>query len=251
MLYFIGIALIAFLYSIVGHAGASGYIACMVIFDKPVSLIKPTALILNLAASTLNSIRFCGDGHLKKYTLVNFLIPILLVSIPSTIVGGNLNITDTLLRYFLSLILFLSGIRFLITSLIIKNNTITDYKLPSKIVIFFTGSILGLLSGITGTGGGIFLTPLSILLKWMPLKTTAAASSVFIFFNSLVGIITWQTINNFSKIIFTSNIFLHLIVVLFFAFCGSSLGSRTFDDNFIKKIISFILFLASFKLAFA
>ena len=251
MLYFIGIALIAFLYSIVGHAGASGYIACMVIFDEPVSLIKPTALILNLAASTLNSIRFCGDGHLKKYTLVNFLIPILLVSIPSTIVGGNLNITDTLLRYFLSLILFLSGIRFLITSLIIKNNTITDYKLPSKIVIFFTGSILGLLSGITGTGGGIFLTPLSILLKWMPLKTTAAASSVFIFFNSLVGIITWQTINNFSKINFTSNIFLHLIIVLFFAFCGSSLGSRTFDDNFIKKIISFILFLASFKLAFA
>ena len=251
MLYFIGIALIAFLYSIVGHAGASGYIACMVIFDKPVSLIKPTALILNLAASTLNSIRFCGDGHLKKYTLVNFLIPILLVSIPSTIVGGNLNITDTLLRYFLSLILFLSGIRFLITSLIIKNNTITDYKLPSKIVIFFTGSILGLLSGITGTGGGIFLTPLSILLKWMPLKTTAAASSVFIFFNSLVGIITWQTINNFSKINFTSNIFLHLIIVLFFAFCGSSLGSRTFDDNFIKKIISFIIFLASFKLAFA
>ena len=251
MLYFIGIALIAFLYSIVGHAGASGYIACMAIFDEPVSLIKPTALILNLAASTLNSIRFCGDGHLKKYTLVNFLIPILLVSIPSTIVGGNLNITDTLLRYFLSLILFLSGIRFLITSLIIKNNTITDYKLPSKIVIFFTGSILGLLSGITGTGGGIFLTPLSILLKWMPLKTTAAASSVFIFFNSLVGIITWQTINNFSKINFTSNIFLHLIVVLFFAFCGSSLGSRKFDDNFIKKIISFILFLASFKLAFA
>ena len=251
MLYFIGIALIAFLYSIVGHAGASGYIACMVIFDKPVSLIKPTALILNLAASTLNSIRFCGDGHLKKYTLFNFLIPILLVSIPSTIVGGNLNITDTLLRYFLSLILFLSGIRFLITSLIIKNNTITDYKLPSKIVIFFTGSILGLLSGITGTGGGIFLTPLSILLKWMPLKTTAAASSVFIFFNSLVGIITWQTINNFSKIDFTSNIFLDLIVVLFFAFCGSSLGSRKFDDNFIKKIISFILFLASFKLAFA
>ena len=251
MLYFIGIALIAFLYSIVGHAGASGYIACMVIFDKPVSLIKPTALILNLAASTLNSIRFCGDGHLKKDTLFNFLIPILLVSIPSTIVGGNLNITDTLLRYFLSLILFLSGIRFLITSLIIKNNTITDYKLPSKIVIFFTGSILGLLSGITGTGGGIFLTPLSILLKWMPLKTTAAASSVFISFNSLVGIITWQTINNFSKIDFTSNIFLHLIVVLFFAFCGSSLGSRKFDDNFIKKIISFILFLASFKLAFA
>ena len=251
MLYFIGIALIAFLYSIVGHAGASGYIACMVIFDKPVSLIKPTALILNLAASTLNSIRFCGDGHLKKYTLVNFLIPILLVSIPSTIVGGNLNITDTLLRYFLSLILFLSGIRFLITSLIIKNNTITDYKLPLKIVIFFTGSILGLLSGITGTGGGIFLTPLSILLKWMPLKTTAAASSVFIFFNSLVGIITWQTINNSSKINVTSNIFLHLIIVLFFAFCGSSLGSRTFDDNFIKKIISFILFLASFKLAFA
>ena len=251
MLYFIGIALIAFLYSIVGHAGASGYIACMVIFDKPVSLIKPTALILNLAASTLNSIRFCGDGHLKKHTLVNFLIPILLVSIPSTIVGGNFNITDTLLRYFLSLILFLSGIRFLITSLIIKNNTITDYKLPSKIVIFFTGSILGLLSGITGTGGGIFLTPLSILLKWMPLKTTAAASSVFIFFNSLVGIITWQTINNYSKINVTSNIFLHLIIVLFFAFCGSSLGSRTFDDNFIKKIISFILFLASFKLAFA
>ena len=251
MLYFIGIALIAFLYSIVGHAGASGYIACMVIFDKPVSLIKPTALILNLAASTLNSIRFCGDGHLKKYTLFNFLIPILLVSIPSTIVGGNLNITDTLLRYFLSLILFLSGIRFLITSLIIKNNTITDYKLPSKIVIFFTGSILGLLSGITGTGGGIFLTPLSILLKWMPLKTTAAASSVFIFFNSLVGIITWQTINNSSKINVTSNIFLHLIIVLFFAFCGSSLGSRTFDDNFIKKIISFILFFASFKLAFA
>ena len=251
MLYFFSIALIAFLYSIVGHAGASGYIACMVIFNEPVSLIKPTALIMNLAASTLNSIRFCGDGHLKKNILVNFLIPILLVSIPSTIVGGNLNINDGLLRYFLSLVLFLSGIRFLITSLIMNNNLTNNYKLPSKTTIFFTGSILGLLSGITGTGGGIFLTPLSILLKWMPLKTTAAASSVFIFFNSLVGIITWQTINNFSKINFTSNLFLHLIIVLFFAFYGSSLGSRTFDDNFIRKIIAFILFLASFKLAFA
>ena len=133
MLYFIGIALIAFLYSIVGHAGASGYIACMVIFDEPVSLIKPTALILNLAVSTLNSIRFCSDGHLKKYILVNFLIPILLVSIPSTIVGGNLNITDTLLRYFLSLILFLSGIRFLIIYLSINNNIISC---PQQLLFF-------------------------------------------------------------------------------------------------------------------
>ena len=81
-----------------------------------------------------------------------------------------MNITDTLLRYFLSFILFLSGIRFLTSSLKIKNNIITDYKLPSKIVIIFTGSILGLLSGITGTGGGIFLTPLSIYLSGCHLK---------------------------------------------------------------------------------
>ncbi len=113
MIYFLGISLISFLYSIVGNAGASGYIACMVIFGRPVEIKKPTALILNIAVSSLNSLRFLKDGNLDKKTYKNFLIPILIFSIPSAILGGYLQISSEIIKLFLSIILFFSGIRFL------------------------------------------------------------------------------------------------------------------------------------------
>ena len=85
----------------------------MVIFGRSVEIIKPTALILNIAVSSLNSLRFLKDGHLDKKTYKNFLIPILIFSIPSAILGGYLQISSEIIKLFLSIILLFSGIRFL------------------------------------------------------------------------------------------------------------------------------------------
>lgn len=231
-----------------GHAGASGYIACMVIFDSPIEIIKPTALILNIVVSTQNSIRFCRDGHLDRITFKKFLIPILIFSIPSAIAGAYLKIPSKILKLFLSLILFLSGIRFLFGKFFQNKNSSKKPKIPNFINIGITGSILGFASGMTGTGGGIFLTPLSILLNWMPVKTTAAVSSIFILLNSLSGITSWLIFNNISSLKSTNMISKQIFIVLTMSIIGSWLGSKRFGENEIKIILSLILFFASYKL---
>ena len=248
MTYFLGISLISFLYSIVGHAGASGYIACMVIFGRSVEIIKPTALILNIAVSSLNSLRFLKDGHLDKKTYKNFLIPILIFSIPSAILGGYLQISSEIIKLFLSIILFFSGIRFLFGKFFQTNTNLKFPKLPKTKFIYLTGILLGLASGITGTGGGIFLTPLSILLNWMPVKTVATVSSIFIFFNSLSGLSSWLISNNISNLKSIDKITIQILIVLFFASIGSWLGSKKIGENEVKIILSLILFFASYKL---
>lgn len=110
------------------------------------------------------------------------MIPILIFSIPSAILGGYLQISSEIIKLFLSIILFFSGIRFLFGKFFQTNINLKFPKLPKTKFIYLTGILLGLASGITGTGGGIFLTPLSILLNWMPVKTVATVSSIFIFF---------------------------------------------------------------------
>tara|TARA_Y100000816_G_C26106300_1_gene588100 strand:+ start:4313 stop:5068 length:756 start_codon:yes stop_codon:yes gene_type:complete len=248
LIYLFGISSIAFLYSIVGHAGASGYIACMVIFGTPVEIIKPTALILNVSVSSLNSIRFLRDGHLDKKTYINFLIPILIFSIPSAMLGAYLKIPSEILKVFLSIILFLSAIRFLFGKFFQNKIKLKLPKLPKPRHIALTGILLGFASGITGTGGGIFLTPLSILLNWMPIKTVAAVSSIFIFFNSSGGLASWLISNNISDLKSINNITIQILIALFFASIGSWLGSKKIGENEIKIILSLILFFASYKL---
>src|SRR5499427_9830794 len=151
VLLFIAVGLIAFLYSSVGHAGASGYIATMTLFGLSATVIRPTALILNILVAIIGSFQFWRAGHFSW----RLFWPFALLSIPAAYFGGYLQPSAGILRILIGVVLLFSATRLFFRK---KDSDQTDA--PSKPVAVSVGAGLGFLSGLTGTGGGIFLTPL-------------------------------------------------------------------------------------------
>src|SRR2546423_7180395 len=145
------IALIAFLYSSVGHAGASGYIATMTLFGLTTTAIRPTALVLNILVATIGSFQFWRAGHFSW----KLFWPFALLSIPAAYFGGYLQPSASILRILIGAVLLFSAAR-----LIFRKKDPEQTSPPSKPIAIGVGTALGFLSGLTGTGGGIFLTPL-------------------------------------------------------------------------------------------
>ena len=176
----LGVLLVAFLYSSVGHAGASGYIAVMSLFNLAPAAIKPTALLLNILVASIGAWQFWRAGHFSW----RLFWPFALLSIPLAFVGGWLNLPAHAFKVTVGLVLWFSAIRFLL-------NPSTDEVLrePSRPAALSLGAGLGLLSGLTGTGGGIFLTPLLLLMRWAKTRTAAAVSALFILVNSAAGLL--------------------------------------------------------------
>src|SRR2546429_4753345 len=176
VLLFLAIGVIAFLYSSVGHAGASGYIATMTLFGLAPTVIRPTALVLNILVASIGAWQFWRAGHFSW----RLFWPFAVLAIPMAFVGGYLNLPTHLFKIFVGIILLFSAIRFLYQA--------TDDSVahePSRPVAISWGIGLGLLAGLTGTGGGIFLTPLLLLMHWSRIKTAAAVSALFILVNSI------------------------------------------------------------------
>src|SRR5579864_6728377 len=151
ILLFVAIALIAFLYSSVGHAGASGYIATMTLFGLATTVIRPTALVLNILVATIGSFQFWRAGHFSW----KLFWPFALLSVPAAYFGGYLQPSASILRTLIGIVLLFSAVR-----LVFRRSDPPEVTTPSRPLAIGTGAGLGLLSGLTGTGGGIFLTPL-------------------------------------------------------------------------------------------
>ena len=176
----LGIALIAFLYSSVGHAGASGYIATMTLFGLATDVIRPTALLLNILVAVIGSFQFWRAGYFSW----KLFWPFALFSVPAAYVGGYLQPSAGVLRILIGLVLLFSAVR-----LTFRRSDPPETKPPGKTLAVGVGAGLGLLSGLTGTGGGIFLTPLLLFCKWAPIKKAAAISALFILVNSIGGLV--------------------------------------------------------------
>src|SRR5438874_11180045 len=179
ILLFLAVGLIAFLYSSVGHAGASGYIAVMSLFGLAPAVIKPTALVLNILVACIGAWQFWRAGHFSW----RLFWPFAVLAIPMAFVGGYLNLPTHLFKILVGIVLLFSAVRFLYQA--------TDDSVahePSRPVAISWGIGLGLLAGLTGTGGGIFLTPLLLLMHWARIKTAAAVSALFILVNSISGL---------------------------------------------------------------
>src|SRR5438034_11156250 len=151
ILLFLAIGLIAFLYSSVGHAGASGYIATMTLFGIRLSVIRPTGLVLNILVASIGTFQFWRAGHFSW----KLFWPFALLSIPAAYLGGYLQPSASILKILIGVVLLFSAARLMIRR-IDPPQTVT----PSRPVAISAGAGLGFLSGLTGTGGGIFLTPL-------------------------------------------------------------------------------------------
>ena len=215
----------AVLYSSVGHGGASSYIAIMAFMGSPISSIKPIGLILNIIVSSVSSFRFIRH---KLFNIKVFL-PVALGSIPAAFIGGYINLPATIYRPLVGLILIAGGLQFLFNifrySGVIKNEV-------NPLVGFFAGSLIGFISGLTGTGGGIFLSPLIVFLGWTSVKGASGTAALFILFNSIAGLL-----GNYSLVkLLPQEIYLYSAAVIFGVLIGTQLGIKYLMDKFTQTI---------------
>jgi uncharacterized membrane protein YfcA len=233
----LAVFVVAFLYSSVGHAGASGSIAVMTLFGLPPSVIKPTALALNILVASLASFQFRRAGHFSW----SLFWPFAAFSIPFAFVGGYVNLPTHVFKALVGGVLLLSAARLLLRPP--PDDSVTPPPLP---VALSVGAGLGLLSGLTGTGGGIFLTPLLLLMRWARTKSAAAISAVFILVNSLAGLLGNVTS---TKTLPTPALPLALAALAGGA-AGSYLGSARLTHVSIKRLLAVVLLIAGSKLLF-
>lgn len=237
MMLFLSFFAASLLYSSVGHGGASAYIAILALFGISGDEISTLALILNLVVAGQAALSFYKAGHFR----FSLLMPWLAGSIPASFLGGALSVSPKLFSGLLAAALLFASLRlFLNPSFRVKEESV---PVP-PFLAFFGGALIGLLSGIVGVGGGIFLSPLLLLFGLADAKTTASVSSVFIIANSVSGLM-----GRFARGISVPDmIYLVLPAVLAGGFFGSRMGSRKFSPVLLNRILAIVLFVASLKL---
>jgi uncharacterized membrane protein YfcA len=229
----------AILYTSVGHAGASAYIAIMTLFDLPPAVIRPTALTLNIFVSSFTALRYIKSNFFNK-TLFLFLI---IGSVPAAFIGGRINLSGDVYRPVIGLLLLLSGVRFLVQAL----QSDRAHRELNKPLAVFIGACVGLLSGITGTGGGIFLSPLIIWLGWVGVKQASGTAAAFIFVNSVAGLL--GNVQSTSSL--PSELLVFVVAVLLGALIGTRFGITRLSSIGVKRALGCVLLIAGVKFLFA
>jgi len=226
---------VAVLYSSVGHAGASGYIAVMSLLSMAPAEIKPIALALNILVAAIGTWQFWRAGYFSW----RLFWPFALLAVPFAFVGGYLNLPTQLFKVLVGLVLLLSAAQFLL-----RPPAESEAKFPPRLVAVGVGGLLGMLSGLTGTGGGIFLTPLLILMRWARTKSAAAVSAPFILLNSAAGLAgNISATNSFPAFAWAL-----VIAAVIGGSIGSWFGSRRLPHLAIKRLLAIVLTIAGFKL---
>lgn len=173
--------IVAILYSMVGFGGGSSYIALMILFDVPFELLPKVALICNLIVVSGGCYHFIRQGHFKWHLAWPFVVS----SVPMAFVGGQIPISREFFVGLLGLVLLLAGLKLLFTN---SQKALLSHREVSLKAKILAGGLIGLISGLVGIGGGIFLSPFLLNLRWAKPKGVAALASVFILVNSLAGL---------------------------------------------------------------
>jgi uncharacterized membrane protein YfcA len=171
----------AALYTSVGHGGASAYIALMALFGVPHGIMRPTALALNIVAASFGSLRYARAGFFRWRTLWPFLAG----SLPFAFLGGSIQIPGDYYKPLVGVVLLVSAGRLLFPNVIKPKDDTADPPVPVAIAV---GALIGFLSGLTGTGGGIFLSPIILFFGWSALREASGVVAVFIVCNSAAGL---------------------------------------------------------------
>ena len=227
---------VAFLYSSVGHGGASGYLALMALFNFAPEVMKPTALLLNIFVSMIAFIQYYRSGYFHW----KLFFPFALASIPLSFLGGMIHIGGDIYKQILGILLLFPVIRFIGFG----NKEVAVTRPVQLYWALLIGGIIGLLSGMIGIGGGIILSPILLLLHWANQKEAAAVSAAFIFVNSVSGL-SGQLVQNVE---FNQNMFFFAAIAFAGGIAGSYLGSHRFNMLVLKRILGFVLLIASIKL---
>ena len=227
----------AILYSSVGHGGASSYIVIMAIMGTPIASIKPIGLVLNIIVSSVAGYRFIKN---KLFSLKVFF-PVAIGSVPAAFLGGYIHLPSEAYRSLVGIILIFAGLQFLFN--IFKYFKKKSNRPVNFLMGIFAGIIIGFVSGLTGTGGGIFLSPLIVFLGWTSVKGASGTAAAFILFNSVAGLLG----NITSVHLIPDTIFLYAFAVLVGVFIGTQLGIKIFNESFMKKTLGLVLLIAGLK----
>ncbi len=227
---------LAFLYSSVGHGGASGYLAVLVLFNAAPETMKTSALLLNVFVSLISFTMYARSGYFHW----KLFLPFAIASIPAAFIGATIQLDESIYKKILGVCLLFPILR--LSGLIgTEPEELKPFKWGYGLII---GAVIGLLSGMIGIGGGIILSPIILLLHWAKMKETAAVSALFIFVNSIAGLA-----GHLSKgILFESYIFILLAIAITGGLAGSYLGARMFQNKLLSYILAFVLLIASVKL---
>lgn len=232
---YLAIAAVAFLYSSVGHAGASGYIAVLTLFGHSFEVIRPTALVLNILVAIIGSWQFMRAGHFSW----SLTWPFAVLAIPASFVAGGVQLPRQIIGAVIAIVLLFSAVRLFVRAG--DPEQVTPPKLPLALGL---GGLIGFLAGLTGTGGGVFLTPLLLFCGWAKTRTAAATSVVFILINSISGLVgllvKGGTIPSLAWTLAP------IVVVL--GTLGSYLGSRKLPVRVIQLLLAAVLISAGVKL---
>jgi uncharacterized membrane protein YfcA len=234
------LAIIAFLYSSVGHGGASGYLAVMAMVGVAPIMMKQSALVMNLAVSLFSFIGFYKAGYFR----LKLFIPFVIASIPMAFLGGTMTLPDSIYKKILAVCVFISIIRLLYQ---FEENKEPNREIPLWAGLL-SGGTIGILSGLLGIGGGIILSPLMLMMRWSKLKETAAVSALFIFVNSLSGLYGQIQKGGFNL---TPDLQAAVIATIIGGLLGSYFGSQKFNSKTLKYLLALGLTIAGLKLLFS
>ena len=232
----------AILYSSVGFGGGSTYLALLLIWDIPYYIFPVLALLCNIIVVTGNSINYVRAGN-HNFKL---LIPFLIGSIPMAFLGGTLLMDKEIFEILLFLVLSIAGLLLLMNNKSYLDKNIIVKKLNSFFSILI-GSVLGLISGIVGIGGGIFLSPILFLLKADIPKNIVTTASLFILVNSVSGILgqlTKEIVLNEAKLYWPL-----FLTVLIGGLFGNYLNLKIFSNRFLAIITSLLVIFVAFRMA--
>jgi len=234
---------VAVLYSSVGHGGASGYLAVMALLAVAPEVTRPTALVLNLFVASIGTYQFWRAGYFRW----RVFWPFALGSIPFAFFGGIVQLPTDVYKIVLGAVLCLAAIRLAVK---LKNDdNATDPPIFAGILI---GAAIGLVSGMIGVGGGIFLTPLLLLARWSETKTAAAVSVLFILVNSFAGLMGNYFLGRGTHILdLPGQVWVWIAAAVVGGLIGSTLGSKKFDSMTLRRVLAGVLLFAGVKLILA
>lgn len=233
--------IVAVLYSSVGHAGASGYLAIMALLSFAPDTIKPISLTLNIVVAAIASFNFIRKGFFDQRL---FLI-VVSASIPFSFVGGYMQLAPELFKLIAGGFLILSAGMIVFKTSLNSLHKDVNSSMPMLHGIII-GSVIGLFSGLIGVGGGIFLSPIILLMGWASVKQTSGIAALFILLNSISALSGHIAAYRYID----TDIYLWVIAVVLGGTIGSKLGTSRIDNRIILSLLVIVLLTAGVKFLF-